>query len=430
MQTFERLESEVRGYCRSWPTVFKSANCATLIDEGGREYIDFFAGASVLNYGHNNPKIKASLIDYLQTDGIMHALDMATVAKREFLQTFEEIVLKPRGLEYKIQFPGPTGTNSVEAALKLARKYTGRNLVVGFTNAFHGMTLGSLSVTGNEMKRRGAGVPLHNSVSMPYEGFFGDDVDTIDYLRGYLEANGSGVEAPAAIIVETIQAEGGLYAASPEWLRGLRDVCDEYGALLILDDIQAGLGRAGGFFSFEESGIVPDIICMSKSLSGLGLPFAIDLIRPELDVWDPGEHNGTFRGFNPAFVTASTALREYWRDDSLAKDVERKAAIVTAALESIAAEFPAAEFALRGRGLIQGLYSPVPGLAGAVSAAAFERGLIIETSGPESEVIKILPPLVIPDAQLNAGLDIIRESVAAALPACLQEAREREVVTV
>lgn len=422
MEIIDRLESEVRGYCRSWPTVFKKSKGAYMWDVDGKKYVDFFAGAGVLNYGHNDEGLQRALIEYIQSDGVMHGLDMATEAKEKFLATFEEVILKPRGMEYKVQFPGPTGTNAVEAALKLARKVTGRNLVLGFTNAFHGMTLGSLSVTGNEMKRRGAGVPLQYSVSMPYEGFFDDEVDTIEYLRAYMAANGSGVESPAAIIVETVQAEGGLGTASLEWLRNLQEVCREFGSLLIVDDIQAGCGRTGGFFSFEEAGIEPDIICMSKSLSGLGLPLALDLIKPEHDIWDPGEHNGTFRGFNGAFVTATETLNRFWRDDTFEKEVERKAALIRKELDAITAEFPDAKFEHRGRGLIQGLFSPVPGLAEAVTAEGFERGLIIEQSGPEAEVMKLLPPLIIEDETLAEGFAIIRESLRAALPACIAQA--------
>lgn len=406
MDTFEQLESEVRGYCRSWPTVFRTARGSRLTDVDGKEYIDFFAGAGVLNYGHNDTRMRDRLIDYLSRDGILHGLDMATEAKREFLEAFDQVILKPRGLDYKIQFPGPTGTNAVEAALKLARKVTGRDLVVGFTNAFHGMTLGSLAVTGNEAKRAGAGVPLHHSVSMPYDGFLGDDVDTIAYLQSYLDGSGTGVSLPAAVIVETVQAEGGVNVASDEWLRRLAVTCKEHDILLIIDDIQAGCGRTGPFFSFESAGVTPDIVCLSKSLSGFGLPMALTLIRRDLDVWNPGEHNGTFRGNNAAFVTATEALR-FWTNDQLTREVARKAGLMKRRLEQIAARFPEAKASWRGRGMIQGLHCDVPGLASRVTRAAFERGLIIETAGPEDEVVKLLPPLVIDDDTLAEGLDII-----------------------
>ncbi len=417
METIERLESEVRGYCRNWPAVFDEAKGHVLRDVDGDEYLDFFAGAGVLNYGHNNPRLKEKLVDYITRDGITHSLDKITKAKIDFLNRFEEVILEPRGLAYKVQFPGPTGTNSVEAALKLARKVTGREHIVSFTNAFHGMTLGSLSVTGNSMKRRGAGVPLVNSTSMPYCGYLGDDNDSINYLDAYLSDSerGSGLDLPAAVIVETVQAEGGINVASHDWLRKLEGVCREHGVLLIVDDIQVGCGRTGPFFSFEESGITPDVVCLSKSLSGYGLPFAVTLIRPEFDVWEPGEHNGTFRGHNLAMVTATEALEAYWRDDGLTQEVERKAEIIRSALTDLAVRYPQAQATPRGRGLIQGLVCEVDGLAQKICQEAFERKMLLETSGPESEVVKLLPPLTIPDDELERGLAILDEAMDEAL---------------
>ena len=417
METFERLESEVRSYSRDWPAVFEKASGARITDQDGREYLDFFAGAGALNYGHNPETLRETLVDYLTSGGITHSLDVATVAKERFLLTLEEIVLKPRGLDYKVMFPGPTGTNAVESALKLARKVTGRETVIGFTNAFHGMTLGSLAVTGNSMKRAGAGMPLSGGVAMPFAGAFGDDVDTLDQLEFYLTDDGSGVDVPAAVIVETIQAEGGVNVASAEWIRRLGQLCREHGIVFIVDDIQVGCGRTGPFFSFEEMDLEfqPDIICLSKSLSGYGLPFSIVLLDPRLDVWEPGEHNGTFRGFNPAFVTAEAALREWWTDDSITKGVGRKAETVSAHLQSLAGGHPEVFEAPRGRGLIWGLPCVEPELASAVTAAAFERGLILETAGPSGEVVKLLPPLTIDDADLERGLQILSESVEAAL---------------
>jgi diaminobutyrate-2-oxoglutarate transaminase len=413
VQLFERLESEVRGYCRSWPTVFTRAEGWTLIDESGREYLDFFAGAGALNYGHNHPVLIDRLVEHLQGQGVIHGLDMATTTKAEFLERFEETILRPRNLDYKVQFPGPTGTNAVEAALKLARKVTGRDRVVGFTNAFHGMTLGSLAVTGNSMKRRGAHVALTMADSMPFEGFFGDDVDTIEYFEAFLAGNGSGLDTPAAVILETTQAEGGINVSSPEWLRRLADVCRRYDILLIIDDIQVGCGRTGPFFSWEESGVVPDIVCLSKSLSGSGLPFAVVLMKRELDVWSPGEHNGTFRGNNAAFVTATAALETFWSDDTLQKETERKAGVLRQGLETIAAKHDGLFDDVRGTGLIQGLGTTAPEVATAVSRAAFERNLIVETAGPDDEVLKLLPPLVVDDDAIHRALDIISESAEA-----------------
>src|SRR5699024_3321433 len=297
MDVFESLESDVRSYSRSFPTVFERSKGYKLWDTDGKEYIDFFAGAGTLNYGHNNDKMKQLLIDYIENDSITHSLDMATVARGNCLQQFHDIILKPRKLNYRVMFPGPTGTNSVESALKLARKATGRKTIMSFTNAFHGMTIGSLSITGNEEIRKGAGVPLNHTISMPYDQFMTTE-QSLKFIEDYLTKGGTGVELPAAIILETVQGEGGINAASIEWLQGIEEIADKLDILLIIDDIQAGCGRTGTFFSFEPAGIKPDIVCLSKSLSGYGLPMSITLLKEELDVFTPGEHNGTFRGNN------------------------------------------------------------------------------------------------------------------------------------
>jgi diaminobutyrate-2-oxoglutarate transaminase len=411
MHVFETLESQVRSYCRAFPAVFDRAQGCHLYDRQGREYLDFFSGAGALNYGHNPAHLKRSLIDYIESDGVTHALDMATRAKRDFLEKFDRVILQPREMPYKVQLPGPTGTNAVESALKLARKATGRESVVSFTNAFHGMTLGSLSITGNGFKRRGAGVPLSHSSCMPYDGYFGDHVDTLQYLDALLRDQGSGVDLPAAVIVETVQAEGGINVAQFSWLERLAALCRDHEILLIVDDIQAGCGRTGPFFSFEPAGIQPDLICLSKSLSGYGLPLAVTLIRPELDIWEPGEHNGTFRGNNPAFVTAAAAL-DFWESDQLTRDVLRKGAIVSTFLAKIARDMGDLEVEVRGRGLLQGLDCKEPGVAEQICERAFAQGLIMETSGPESTVVKVMPPLPIDEAELRRGLDIVARCAA------------------
>ena len=413
MRSFEEIESNVRGYCRAFPTVFRHARGACLYDEQGRRYIDFFAGAGALNYGHNHPDLKRALLAYLEEDGVVHSLDMATSAKRRLLEGLKEIILEPRGLDYKVQFPGPTGTNAVEAAIKLARKVTGRKTVVSFTNGFHGMTLGSLALTGNGGKRAGAGVPLHYSMVMPFEGYAGTHIDPLVYFETLLTDGSSGVELPAAVIIETVQAEGGVNVASDGFLRRLRSLTERYGILLIVDDIQVGCGRTGPFFSFEPAGITPDIVCLSKSLSGYGLPLAVVLFKRELDCWEPGEHNGTFRGHNPAFVTAVAAL-DFWRRDALSRRVVELGDRVEQRFAGLMNSHPQAFLQQRGRGLIRGLVC-VDGLATRISRCAFERGLIIETAGANDEVLKVLPPLLISDDELESGLSIIERSVDRAL---------------
>ena len=411
MDIFETRESEVRSYCRSWPAVFERAQGSTVYTEDGAEYLDFFSGAGALNYGHNNPALLEPLLEYLRSGAIVHSLDMKTPAKRKFLQTFEDVILKPRNLDYKVMFPGPTGTNTVEAALKLARKITGRQHILSFTNAFHGMTLGSLSVTGNSMKRMGAGIPLTNSSKIPYDDYFDGETADFLWLERVLEDSGSGVDKPAGIIVETVQGEGGLNAARAAWLRGLSELCKKHDILLIVDDVQAGCGRTGTFFSFEGAGITPDIVCLSKSISGFGLPMALTLFRPELDAWTPGEHNGTFRGHNPAFVTAAAALETYWADGKFQQQVGARIVQLHEGLERIAASVEGA--AVRGRGLLAGVVFPDPDTAGKIAAAAFDRGLLVETSGPESEVVKLMPALTISADELDRGLDILIEATNA-----------------
>lgn len=414
LSVFDRLESEVRSYCRAFPTIFDKARGAFLYDEKGKEYIDFFAGAGTLNYGHNNPVIKQAVVDYLGRDGVVHALDMSTVAKREFLETLESVILKPRGLDYKVQFPGPTGANAVEAALKLARKVKSRSNVIAFTNGYHGLSAGALAITGNRHFRTEAFVNRLDVSFMPYDGYFGDGINTLDYLRRFLRDSSSGVDIPAAIILETIQAEGGVNVARGEWLKGLEAVCREFDILLIVDDIQVGNGRTGTFFSFEAFGIRPDIVTLSKGIGGLGLPLSLVLINPKIDVWKPAEHTGTFRGHNLAFVAAQAALN-YWRTDSFSSEIQRKGAALAGLLTGIQERYAVLGLKIRGRGLIYGLEMPRPELAKAVSREAFQRGLIIELAGPQDEVVKFLPPLVIEDDVLYQGVQVVEQSLAAAL---------------
>jgi diaminobutyrate-2-oxoglutarate transaminase len=406
MRIFEEMESEVRGYVRAFPAVFDKAQGAFLYDEQGNEFIDFFAGAGTLNYGHNNPLISEALIEYLQHGGIVHGLDKATVAKKNFLQKFRDTILTPRNLEYKVQFTGPTGTNAVETALKLARMVKRRSNVIAFTNGYHGLTMGSLAVTGNDFYRDESYGARNNADSVPFDGYFGSDVNTIDYLRKFLEDTSSGIDLPAAIIVETVQGEGGINVASAQWLRELEQLCRDFDILLIIDDIQMGNGRTGTFFSFEEAGIKPDMVTVSKSIGG-GLPMALLLMRPELDQWKPGEHTGTFRGNNLAFVAATQAL-SYWDNDDFAESIKYKGQIMEEELTKIVEKYKGQlDIELRGRGMVWGLDIERPGFAGEVSTEAFANNLVIELAGADDNVVKFLPSLIIEEETLRKGMAII-----------------------
>lgn len=411
MKIFEELESEVRSYARNFPRLFNKAEAEFIYDEEGKQYIDFLAGAGALNYGHNHPVFKQKLLDYIEANGITHSLDLHTEAKRAFLESFKEHILVPREMDYRLMFTGPTGTNSVEAALKLARKITGRTHVVAFTNGWHGQTLGALAMTANSHHRDGAGITLSGAHRIPYDGYLGDHVDTTEYLDKVLTDTSSGVDLPAAVIVETIQGEGGVNYCSIEWLRNLSAVCKKHDVLLIIDDIQAGCGRTGRFFSFEEAGIHPDMVTLSKSLSAYGLPFALVLFRPELDRWSPGEHNGTFRGNNHAFVTAKAALDLYWSDDEFAASVREKGEYIAKRLDAIVEKYGEGNFNAKGRGMFQGINCVNGEIASKITREAYRRGLIIETSGTNDEIIKLLCPLIIQQDNLTKGIDILEESI-------------------
>ena len=407
---FDELESETRTYCRRFPAVFARAKGCRMWDSDDNEYVDFISGAGALNYGHNPDALVRVVIDYVQGDGLVHGLDFHTEAKAAFLRRFSEVVLKPRGLRYKVQFTGPTGANAVEAALKTARRCTGRSDIVAFTGGFHGLSLGALTASANAYKRGASGVPLTHVTRMPYDGYHAATMDTLGYFVEVLDDPGSGVDLPAAVIVETVQGEGGLACASPQWLQQLERITRERGILLILDEIQTGCGRTGDFFGFEESGITPDLVCLSKSISGVGLPMAIVLIRPEHDQLGPGEHSGTFRGNNLAFVAACAAL-EQWDDPGFRATLRQTSQAFGEQLAAVALRFTEHGCALRGRGMIRGLSFSDDARADAVSQAAFARGLLVETSGARGHVLKVMPPIDIDIKDLAQGLAILSDAI-------------------
>lgn len=413
LKRLPELESNVRSYSRTFPVVFSTARGAEIYSADGRRYIDFLAGAGTLNYGHNHPVLKASIIEYFQGDNIVHSLDLWTNAKYAYLDTFDRLILKPRKLDYKIHLTGPTGTNAVEAAIRLARKVKKRSTIVSFTNSFHGVTMGSLAVTGNAKFRDAAGLPAVGSAFMPFDRYFGKGVDTLAYFRKCLSDRSSGLDHPAAVIVEVVQGEGGINVASTAWLQELEKICRAHDMLLIVDDIQAGCGRTGHFFSFEHAGVVPDIVTNSKSLSGFGLPFSQVLIRQEHDQWEPGQYNGTFRGHNPAMITGAKALEYFWADDGFAEEVRRKEQIVKTGFLGLvdALRNHDVEAEERGLGLMRGIDVRSGDLAGKITAEAFRQGLMIETSGHAGQVIKCLCPLVITQDQIEEAIQILGRSI-------------------
>jgi diaminobutyrate-2-oxoglutarate transaminase len=412
MTVFEQRESAIRAYCRVYPVVFDKANNARQTDENGREYIDFFAGAGVLNFGHNNERMTTAVVEYIQSGGVLHSLDMMTTAKRRYMEMFEKIILKPRNMTHKMQFIGPTGTNAVEAAMKLARRVTSRQEIVAFTRGFHGMTLGSLAATANRYFRGAAGVPLNHVSHYPFgcnKSCMGCEsgcgLESIEHMRSLYRDTSSGVTPPAAFLLETVQAEGGGNVASKEWLQAIAALAREVGALLIIDDIQVGMGRTGSFFSFDDMDIDPDIICLAKGIGGMGTPMAMNLIKPEVDeYWSPGEHTGTFRGQSLSFVAGTEAL-SYFENDNLMSEVEDKAYVMHQALAPLESRFEQVQ--VRGKGMIIGLDVLTGERAKTIVDNCFNAGLLIASCGTGGRVIKLIPPLTIPEEDLNEGLKIL-----------------------
>ncbi len=407
IEIFEKWESDIRGYCRAYPTVFKSAYGARQVDENDKEYIDFFAGAGVLNFGHNNEKMKKAVINYIENNGITHSLDMYTAAKRDFIDAFVNTIMKPRGMQHKLQFMGPTGTNSVEAALKIARRVTGRKTVVAFSHGFHGMTLGALACTANDYFRNAAGVTLDNVHRLPFESYDYEGA-SLKILREHLSDPSSGLLPPAAFIVEPIQAEGGVNIASKEWLQELQQLAKDFGSLFILDDIQAGCGRTGSYFSFDGMDLDPDVICLAKGLGGFGTPIAMNMIKPEHDkYWSPGEHTGTFRGQNISFIAGREGIR-YFENDDLMQDVKRKGKIIKERLDKIGEHL---SLDVRGKGMMQALDVVDGAKAKEISRTCFDNGMLFGPCGSGGRVLKLIPPLTINDDDLNEGLDILEEAI-------------------
>ncbi len=416
MSVFEQRESAIRAYCRVYPVVFEKALNARQTDENGHEYIDFFAGAGVLNFGHNNPRMTEAVVEYIQSNGVLHSLDMHTTAKRDFMTHFVRTVLEPRDMPHRLQFMGPTGTNAVEAAMKLARRATGRQDIVAFSHGFHGMTLGALSATANQVFRNAAGVPLNHVQHFAFGCTprcpgceLGCGEESLERLRAQYQDSSSGVMPPAAFLVETIQAEGGVKVADKAWIEALGRLAKEVGALLIIDDIQVGVGRTGSFFSFDDLDIDPDIICLAKGIGGLGTPLAMNLVKPEIDdLWAPGEHTGTFRGQNISFIAGDVAL-SYFDDDALMQTVHANSRAMFDAVEPLAERHEAVH--ITGKGMIAGIDVSEGPRAKAIVSQCFEKGLLVSACGTGGRVVKVIPPLTIPEADLQQGLKTLVEVV-------------------
>ena len=424
-------ESAARSYARHLPIVPVRAEGMTIHGADGRAYLDCLSGAGVLALGHNHPVAVAAIRRVLDSGAPLHVLDLATPIKDEFTETLLGILPADLARDARIHFCGPSGADAVEAAIKLAKTATGNTGLIAFTGAYHGMTAGALAATGNTAIRTPARVndagvtrlPYPQSYRCPY-GVGGVEGTRIaaEHLRRLLNDPGSGLTAPAAVIVEPVQGEGGVVAAPDDWLRAVRAESAAHGIPLIADEVQTGLARTGELWGVDHAGITPDVMVLSKAVGG-GLPLAVIAYRSSLDVWAEGAHTGTFRGQQLA-MAAGTATIRYVMEHDLSTRARKVGEQIRTALEAAAAELPAIG-EVRGRGLMLGveLVDPdgapdelgvrpaAPELAHAVRAVALGKGVLVELGGPHGSVLRLLPPLTITDLEAEQVVSVLIESI-------------------
>ena len=420
----EELESNNRSYPRGIPIAFDMAKGASVTDVDGNMYVDFFSGCGVLNFGHNNADILAELKNHDGT--IMQTVDFPTKAKIDFMEKLLSILPKEMIGKYKINFGGPTGSDAVESAIKLARINTGRHSIISFQGSYHGMTTGALSVT-SRLSNRECVPPLIPGVHFmpycsPYRCPMGCnkkekcEFECINFFQNALENPHSGIDKPAAIIIEPIQGEGGTYIPKNGWLEKIVDLARKNGILVIFDEVQAGFFRTGSLFSFEHTNAIPDIITMSKGIGGIGFPLSLILYKKELDVWKPGTHIGTFRGNQLGMIAGLSAMELADKINikthvvAMSKLIEKRLCVIERESDFIGE--------VRVKGLMFGIEyvknketkDPNPELAKKIRKACYENGLLVEIGGYYNNVVRFLPPLIITEKIANNGLDIFEKA--------------------
>lgn len=412
-------ESAARTYARSLPIVPVRARGLTIEGADGRRYLDCLSGAGTLALGHNHPVVLEAIRGVLDSGAPLHVLDLATPVKDAFTTELFANLPAELAADARIQFCGPAGTDAVEAALTLVRTATGRSGMLAFTGAYHGMTAGALAVSGGATDVRVTRLPYPQDLRCPF-GVGGAEGAELSarWTRNLLDDPKSGVPAPAGMIVEPVQGEGGVHPAPDAWLRRMREITAERGIPLIADEVQTGVGRTGAFWGVDHAGVVPDVMVLSKAIGG-SLPLAVIVYRAELDQWAPGAHAGTFRG-NQLAMAAGTATLAYVRENGLAERARTLGAHMLAALRGLIPAHPCVAD-VRGRGLMIGveLADPdtgeaSPDLAVAVRQACLDRGLIVELGGRHSSVVRLLPPLTLTDEQASAVLDRLADAISAA----------------
>lgn len=428
------MESNVRSYPRKLPLAIAKAQGCWVTDVEGNEYLDCLAGAGTLALGHNHPEIIKSIQDTLASGLPLHTLDITTPLKDAFSEALLEHF--PGGKEnYRLQFCGPTGADATEAAVKLAKTLTGRGNVISFSGGYHGMTQGSLALTGNLGAKNAVQNLMPGVQFLPYPheyrcplglgGEAGADALTY-YFENFIEDVESGVVKPAAAILEAIQGEGGVVVGPTKWLQKIREVTAKHDIVMIVDEVQAGFGRSGKMFAFQHAGIEPDVVVMSKAVGG-SLPLAVLAIKKEFDAWQPAGHTGTFRGNQLAMATGYASL-QVMKEQNLAQNAQVQGDFIQAELNKMAQEFPCIGH-VRGRGLMIGIeivderqaadrMGSLPAdavLAAEIQKACFANKLLLERGGRNGTVVRILAPLIISREECEEFLRRFRLSVAAAL---------------
>ncbi|AEA67880.1 aspartate aminotransferase family protein [Pseudomonas brassicacearum] len=431
-----RQESNARSYPRRIPLALKRAKGLYVEDVEGRTFIDCLAGAGTLALGHNHPVVIEAIQQVLADELPLHTLDLTTPVKDRFVQDLFGLLPAELAAEAKIQFCGPTGTDAVEAALKLVRTATGRSTVLSFQGGYHGMSQGALSLMGSLGPKKPLGALLSSGVQfMPYPydyrcpfGLGGVEgvKANLHYLENLLNDPEAGVQLPAAVIVEVVQGEGGVIPADLDWIRGLRRITEQAGVALIVDEIQSGFGRTGKMFAFEHAGIIPDVVVLSKAIGG-SLPLAVVVYRDWLDTWLPGAHAGTFRG-NQMAMAAGSAVMRYLQEHDLPAHAAAMGERLSEHLRILQRDFPQLGD-IRGRGLMLGVelvdpagkpdalgHPPVHArLAPQLQRECLKRGLILELGGRQGGVVRFLPPLIITKAEIDRVAEIFGRALQAAV---------------
>ena len=428
-------ESNARSYPRRFPLVIDKAKGTMITDTEGRRYYDCLAGAGTLALGHNHEVVIKAIEDVIRKETPLHTLDLATPLKIDFMQEIFSIL--PAKLQHssKVQFCGPTGADGVEAAIKLVKTATGGKSILAFQGGYHGSTQATMSMSGNLSKKQHLQslLPDVHFLPFPYEyrcpfGMGGEMTAklSIQYIENLLDDCESGIASPCGVIVETVQGEGGTIPAPIEWLKELRRVTAERNIPLIIDEVQTGIGRTGKMFSFEHADIIPDVIVASKAIGG-SLPMSIVIYKEELDQWKPGAHTGTFRGNQLGMATGLATLR-YIKENRVLDHVNQRSRQFAQGLNRLKEKHEEIGD-VRGRGLMIGVeivdihekrdrlghYPPSGELASRIQERCFLNGLIIETGGRHSAVLRFLPPLTVTEQETVGILQIFEKSVVEAI---------------